>query len=154
MSGPWLARRYRRALERTGRVLPQCSVTGELVTHLARQGDAQAKEVVTQAGQALGAAIASMSMVLDVELFVIGSSVARAGDLLLEPARAAIPRHCYESVSCRVRVEATHLCASMRGVRKPGMVMTTSAVLGLFRKSDKTRAEFFSHLERPSGGAT
>ena len=52
-----------------------------------------------------------------------------------------------------VVVEATHLCASMRGVRKPGMVMTTSAVLGLFRSSDKTRAEFFSHLERPSSGA-
>ena len=52
-----------------------------------------------------------------------------------------------------VVVEATHLCASMRGVRKPGMVMTTSAVLGLFRSSDKTRAEFFSHLGRPSGGA-
>ena len=51
-------------------------------------------------------------------------------------------------------IEATHLCTSMRGVRKPGMVMTTSAVLGLFRTSDKTRAEFFSHLERPSGGAT
>jgi GTP cyclohydrolase I len=53
-----------------------------------------------------------------------------------------------------VVIEATHLCVSMRGVRKPGMVMTTSAVLGLFRTSDKTRAEFFSHLERPSGGAT
>ncbi len=52
-----------------------------------------------------------------------------------------------------VVVEATHLCASMRGVRKPGMVMTTSAVLGLFRSSDKTRAEFFSHLARPSGSA-
>jgi GTP cyclohydrolase I len=52
-----------------------------------------------------------------------------------------------------VVVEATHLCASMRGVRKPGMVMTTSAVLGLFRSSDKTRAEFFSHLDRPSAGA-
>ena len=52
-----------------------------------------------------------------------------------------------------VVVEATHLCASMRGVRKPGMVMTTSAVLGLFRSSDKTRAEFFSHLQRPSAGA-
>jgi GTP cyclohydrolase I len=52
-----------------------------------------------------------------------------------------------------VVVEATHLCASMRGIRKPGMVMTTSAVLGLFRRSDKTRAEFFSHLQRPSAGA-
>jgi len=53
-----------------------------------------------------------------------------------------------------VVVEASHLCASMRGVRKPGMVMTTSAVLGLFRSSDKTRAEFFSHLDRPSSGAS
>jgi GTP cyclohydrolase I len=52
-----------------------------------------------------------------------------------------------------VVIEATHLCASMRGVRKPGMAMTTAAVLGLFRRSDKTRAEFFSHLQRPSTGA-
>ncbi|MFN8621694.1 MAG: GTP cyclohydrolase I FolE [Chloroflexota bacterium] len=52
-----------------------------------------------------------------------------------------------------VVMEATHLCAVMRGVRKPGTVMTTSAVLGLFRRNDKTRAEFFSHLARPAPGA-
>src|ERR671923_2678198 len=44
-----------------------------------------------------------------------------------------------------VVLEATHLCAVMRGVRKPGTVMTTSAVLGIFRANDKTRAEFFAH---------
>jgi GTP cyclohydrolase I len=48
-----------------------------------------------------------------------------------------------------VVVESTHLCAVMRGVRKPGTVMTTSAVLGLFRSRDRTRAEFFAHLDRP-----
>ena len=47
-----------------------------------------------------------------------------------------------------VVVEANHLCAVMRGIRKPGTVMTTSAVLGLFRTRDRTRAEFFSHLDR------
>ena len=51
-----------------------------------------------------------------------------------------------------VVVEANHLCAVMRGIRKPGTVMTTSAVLGLFRTRDRTRAEFFSHLERRSPG--
>jgi len=51
-----------------------------------------------------------------------------------------------------VVVEATHLCAVMRGVRKPGTIMTTSSVLGLFRSNDKTRAEFFSHLDRPAPG--
>jgi GTP cyclohydrolase I len=47
-----------------------------------------------------------------------------------------------------VVLEATHLCAAMRGVRKPGTIMTTSFVLGLFRTRDRTRAEFFAHLER------
>ncbi|TMD28810.1 MAG: GTP cyclohydrolase I FolE [Chloroflexi bacterium] len=50
-------------------------------------------------------------------------------------------------------IEATHLCAVMRGVRKPGTVMTTSAVLGLFRSRDNTRAEFFAHLDRDTPGA-
>jgi GTP cyclohydrolase I len=52
-----------------------------------------------------------------------------------------------------VVMDATHLCAAMRGIRKPGTVMTTAAVLGLFRRNDKTRAEFFAHIGRPSPGA-
>jgi GTP cyclohydrolase I len=52
-----------------------------------------------------------------------------------------------------VVMEATHLCAVMRGVRKPGTVMTTSHVLGIFRANDKTRAEFLAHLQRPVPGA-
>ena len=45
-----------------------------------------------------------------------------------------------------VVVEAEHLCMSMRGVRKPGTTTVTSAVHGLFRDSEATRAEAMSFI--------
>jgi GTP cyclohydrolase I len=40
-----------------------------------------------------------------------------------------------------VVMEAEHLCMSMRGVRKPGAVTTTSAVRGQFKSNSASRAE-------------
>ena len=40
-----------------------------------------------------------------------------------------------------VVVEAEHLCMTMRGVRKPGAVSTTSVVRGIFRSRAATRSE-------------
>ncbi len=46
-----------------------------------------------------------------------------------------------------VVVEATHMCMTMRGVRKAGAVMQTSHLLGRFRADARTRQEFFSLLK-------
>jgi GTP cyclohydrolase I len=43
-------------------------------------------------------------------------------------------------------IEAEHLCMTMRGIRKPGSRLVTSANRGIFRKNPATRAEFFSIL--------
>lgn len=110
MSGPRLAHNYRQALEREGEGLPskgERRVTGELVARLAAQGDPLARQVMENAGEALGLIVASMAMTLNVDLFVVGGSVAKSGDLLLEPARITVPKYSFRSVSSRVRIVAT-----------------------------------------------
>jgi len=46
-----------------------------------------------------------------------------------------------------VVIEGNHMCSMMRGVKKQEASMITSAMLGCFKKSDKTRNEFLSHLQ-------
>jgi GTP cyclohydrolase I len=43
-----------------------------------------------------------------------------------------------------VVIQAEHLCMMMRGIRKPGSSMQTSALRGTFRSKPSTRAEFLS----------
>ncbi len=45
-----------------------------------------------------------------------------------------------------VIIEATHTCMTIRGVKKPGSVMVTSAMLGLFRENHATRNEAMNLL--------
>ena len=57
-------------------------------------------------------------------------------DELLHPAGGAVV------------VEALHLCTAMRGVKKHDARMTTSAMLGYFRKNIATRQEFLDNISR------
>ncbi|WP_428739260.1 GTP cyclohydrolase I FolE [Sulfurimonas sp.] len=50
-----------------------------------------------------------------------------------------------------VVVQARHMCMEMRGVEKINSTTTSSALRGLFKSDNKTRAEFFSLINSPSG---
>ncbi len=45
-----------------------------------------------------------------------------------------------------VVIEAEHTCMTLRGVKKPGAMTVTSAVLGGFRKDPRTRAEAMAFI--------
>ena len=56
--------------------------------------------------------------------------------------------HCIEHVlaprGVGVVIEASHQCMTTRGVRKSGVTMVTSQMLGTFREDERTRAEFLN----------
>jgi GTP cyclohydrolase I len=46
-----------------------------------------------------------------------------------------------------VVIQAEHMCMTLRGVKKPGAKIVTSAMRGLFRTNPATRAEFMSLVQ-------
>lgn len=78
------------------------------------------------------------------------SKLARAVDILskrpqvqerLTTEIAEVIMKVLKPAGCIVVIEAEHLCLSMRGLKKPGISTVTSAVRGIFRENEKTRAE-------------
>ncbi len=51
-----------------------------------------------------------------------------------------------------VTIDAEHQCMTSRGVYKPGTNTITSCMLGIFRKDQRTRAEFMSLIGSPDIG--
>ncbi|BDI22386.1 ROK family glucokinase [Herbiconiux sp. L3-i23] len=64
-------------------------LTGDQVSTLLQAGDAGALAALRRLGRHLGEACASLAAVLDPQMFVFGGGVAQAGELMLEPIRAA-----------------------------------------------------------------
>ncbi|MCK4737273.1 MAG: GTP cyclohydrolase I FolE [Sulfurimonas sp.] len=50
-----------------------------------------------------------------------------------------------------VVIQARHMCMEMRGVEKINSTTTSSALRGLFKRDEKTRSEFFSLINSPTG---
>jgi glucokinase len=95
-SGTAIAREGLAAAERApdstlGNALAQgVTLDGKEVTDAALEGDPVAIGVLEKVGRRLGVALASLANIFDPDVIVIGGGVIRAGDLLLDPARAEL----------------------------------------------------------------
>lgn len=61
----------------------------------AERGDVAAIAILDRAGRAIGAAIGSLINLFDPDMVVIGGGVAALGELLIGPARKAVPSHSF-----------------------------------------------------------
>jgi GTP cyclohydrolase I len=50
-------------------------------------------------------------------------------------------------------IEATHTCMTIRGAKKHGSVMVTSALRGIFKENPSSRAEILSLMHGSNGGS-
>ena len=65
-------------------------IQGEHVTHAAQLGDPVAIEVLDRLGEWLGRGLASLSAILDPQIFVIGGGASEASEFFLPSARASL----------------------------------------------------------------
>jgi glucokinase len=100
----WAIRREAELVSRTadGEGILRAAAGGPLhagvVAAAARAGDAAALQILGRAGRALGAAMGAFANIFNPKSIVIGGGVAHLGELLLEPARAAMASYSFVDV--------------------------------------------------------
>jgi glucokinase len=71
-------------------------ITAAHVVAAAKEGDPFARQILDEAGTYMGVGIANLIQILNPERIVIGTIAVHAGDLVLNPIRAAVAEYTWE----------------------------------------------------------
>jgi glucokinase-like ROK family protein len=104
-------------------VEPLDKLTAKDVALAAGRGDLIAQQILSEAGEYLGTAIAGLINLLNPGIVVIGGGVAQAGDLLLEPIRQAV-----QFRSLKAAVQAVRITSAVLGRRSTSMGAVVQAL--------------------------
>ncbi|HSV73669.1 MAG TPA: ROK family protein [Chthonomonadales bacterium] len=115
-SGPAIARLARdsRAYGRGRRLLEAAGgraedITARHVVDLAREGDAFCSSVLAEAGTYMGIGLANLIQTINPERVVLGTIAVHAGDLVLEPIRAAVREYAWQRAADACSIVAAQL---------------------------------------------
>jgi len=85
------------------------NITAETVEMAARNGDSLAAEIITNAATCLGVGLVNLVNIFNPEMIVIGGGMAKAGELLLAPARAVVRERAFSLAAQAVRIVPAQL---------------------------------------------
>ncbi len=106
--GHAIAKNAVRAIEQGKRTqlanLPQVAISARDVAAAAQRGDLVAQQIMSEAGEHLGVAIAGLVNIFNPDIIVVGGGVAQIGDLFLEPVRQEVARRSLPAAADNVRI--------------------------------------------------
>lgn len=85
------------------------NITAETVSLAAQNGDSLALEVISEAATYLGIGLVNLVNIFNPEMIIIGGSLAKMGDLLLEPARRVVRERAFQLSARLVRIVQSQL---------------------------------------------
>jgi predicted NBD/HSP70 family sugar kinase len=135
--GKAIAERAKRAVSQGQRtqlitIQPIENITARDVAVAARMGDLLAQEIVTEAGEYLGIAIANLINLINPSVVVVGGGVAQMGDILLEPIRYIAEKRSLQAAS-----QAARITTAVLGRRSTSMGAVAQALtVALYQKVD------------------
>lgn len=90
-------------------VSDRSDITAKDVAYAAERGDLAAQEILRQAGEHLGTALASLVNLINPQMIVIGGGVSQVGDLLLGPVRRVVKDRSLPAAAQSLRINAAVL---------------------------------------------
>jgi glucokinase len=100
------------------------NLSAAIIAQAAQEGDRLATRLFTDAGQALGRAIAGSAALLDLDRVVLGGGIVQSGDLLLKPFRAELQSRAQLSFTRDLDVRIAEL-----GIENAGLIGAAALAL-------------------------
>lgn len=104
-------------------IKPIESITSRNVIDEAFRGDLLSQQIMIEAGQHLGTAIAGLVNIFNPSIVIIGGNMARIGDLMLEPIRKTVQERSLPLASSNLRI-----ATALLGRRSSGMGAVVEAL--------------------------
>lgn len=96
--------------------IPAAELSGETISKAAYAGDKLASRLISEAGEAIGYAIAGAAALLDLDRVVLGGGLVQSGSILLQPMQDALTKNLQLSFTRGLEIRLAELGIGQAGI--------------------------------------